>query len=216
AFRAAARGRSTQQAVFLDSTGRCYSLPARSLPSARGQGEPLSGRIDPPDGASFKAVLIGEPQDRWLLACDAGQGFVTRLESLQGRNRAGKAIFNLPQGAEPLGASPVPGDDALVCAVSSEGRLLAFPIGELPEMDKGRGDLIFGIPGRKARSREELMVDVAVVPPGGRLLVHCGERRMTLAGKELGAYLGARGQRGALLPRGWRKVDRLEIEASPA
>ncbi|MGA0704156.1 MAG: DNA topoisomerase IV subunit A [Steroidobacteraceae bacterium] len=216
AFRAAARGRSTQQAVFLDSTGRCYSLPARSLPSARGQGEPLSGRIDPPDGASFKAVLIGEPQDRWLLACDAGQGFVTRLESLQGRNRAGKAIFNLPQGAEPLGASPVPGDDALVCAVSSEGRLLAFPIGELPEMDKGRGNLIFGIPGRKARSREELMVDVAVVPPGGRLLVHCGERRMTLAGKELDAYLGARGQRGALLPRGWRKVDRLEIEASPA
>ncbi len=216
AFQAAARGRSTQQALFLDSTGRCYSLPARSLPSARGQGEPLSGRIDPPDGASFRAVLIGEPQDRWLLACDAGQGFVTRLESLQGRNRSGKAVFNLPQGAEPLGASPVPGDDALVCAVSSEGRLLIFPIGELPEMEKGRGNLIFGIPGRKARTREELMVDVLVLPIGGRLLLHCGDRRMTLSGKDLEAYLGTRGQRGTLLPRGWRKVDRLAIEGGPA
>ena len=101
-------------------------------------------------------------------------------------------------------------------AVSSEGRLLAFPIGELPEMEKGRGTLIFGIPGRKARTREELLVDVAVLPGGARLLLHCGDRRMTLAGKELDAYLGNRGQRGALLPRGWRKVDRLEVEGGPA
>jgi topoisomerase-4 subunit A len=213
AFQAAARGRSTQQAVFLDSTGRAYSLPALGLPSARGQGEPLSGRLDPPDGASFAAVMIGEPADRWLLACDSGHGFVATLEALQARNRAGKAVFNLPEAAQVLPACPLPADGgALVCAASSEGRLLVFPVGDVPEMDKGRGNLLFGIPGRKARNREELMAAVALVPAGGKLAVWCGDRRMTLAARDLEAYRGERGQRGALLPRGWRKVERLEVE----
>jgi len=213
-FQAAARGRSTQQAVFLDSTGRTYSLAAHTLPGARGQGEPLSGRLDPPDGASFAAAMIGEPGDRWLLACDGGQGFIARLESLYARNRAGKAVFNLPESAKVLPAVAVPKDgDALVCAVNSDGRLLAFPQGELPEMEKGRGNLLFGIPGKKARAREELMVAVAVVGEGGKLLVFCGDRKMTLSRKDLETYFGQRGQRGALLPRGWRKVDRIETEA---
>jgi topoisomerase IV subunit A len=212
-FQAAARGRSTQQAVFLDSTGRAYSLPAFGLPGARGQGEPLSGRLDPPDGASFAAVMIGEPADRWLLACDSGHGFIARLEALVARNRAGKAVFNLPDGAHVLPACPVPAEgEAAVCAVNSEGRLLAFATAALPEMDKGRGNLIFGIPGKKARSGAELMAAVAVVPAGGKLALWCGERRMTLAWRDLDAYRGERGQRGALLPRGWRKVDRVEAE----
>jgi topoisomerase-4 subunit A len=212
-YEAAARGRSTQQAVFVDSTGRTYSLPAHGLPGARGQGEPLSGRLDPPDGATFPAVMIGEPADRWLLACDGGQGFVARLERLYVRNRAGKAVFNLPENARMLPACPVPAaGDALVCALNSEGRLLAFPVSDLPEMERGRGNLVFGIPGRKSRSRAELMTAVAVVPAGGRLAVHCGERKMTLSWKDLEHYRGERGQRGAVLPRGWRKVDRLETE----
>ena len=212
-FEAAARGRSTQQVVFMDSTGRTYSLPAHGLPGARGQGEPLSGRIDPPDGASFPAVMLGEPADRWLLACDAGQGFVARLESLYARNRAGKAVFNLPQNARMLPASPVPaGGNALVCAVNTEGRLLAFPVTDVPEMEKGRGNLLFGVPGKKAKSLAELMVAVAVVGEGGKLAVHCGDRRMTLSWKDLENYRGERGQRGAVLPRGWRKVDRVEAE----
>ena len=213
AFQAAARGRSTQQAVFLDSTGRVYSLPALGLPGARGQGEPLSGRLDPPDGASFAAVMIGEPADRWLLACDSGHGFIAKLEALFARNRAGKAVFNLPEAAQVLPACPLPAEGAaLVCAASSEGRLLVFPAADVPEMDKGRGNLLFGIPGKKARSREELMAAVAVVPEGGKLAVWCGERRMTLSAKDLEAYRGERGQRGALLPRGWRKVERMETE----
>jgi len=213
-FQTAARGRSTQQAVFLDSTGRTYSLAAHTLPGARGQGEPLSGRLDPPDGASFAAALIGEPGDKWLLACDGGQGFIARFEGLQARNRAGKAVFNLPDKAKVLPAVPVPHEgESLVCAVNSDGRLLAFPAGELPEMEKGRGNLIFGIPGRKARAREELLIAVAVLPEGGKLAVFCGERRMTIAWKDLEPYRGQRGQRGALLPRGWRKVDRIEAEA---
>ncbi len=213
AFHAAARGRSTQQAVFMDSTGRAYSLVAHTLPGARGQGEPLSGRLDPPDGAQFAAVMIGEPADRWLLACDGGQGFIARLENLYARNRAGKAVFNLPAGAQVLPAAALPAaSEALVCAVNTEGRLLAFPVADLPEMEKGRGNLVFGVPGRKAKSREELMTAVAVVGEGGKLIVTSGERRMTLAWKDLADYRGERGQRGALLPRGWRKVDRLEVE----
>jgi topoisomerase-4 subunit A len=160
------------------------------LPSARGQGEPLSGRLDPPDGATFAAVLIGESSDRWLLACDAGHGFIAKLEDLYARNRGGKSVFNLPESARVLPASPVTGNEALVCAVNSEGRLLVFPAGDLPQMERGRGNLIFGVPGRKAKSGEEL----------------------TLLTRELADYRGERGQRGALLPRGWRKVDRLEVE----
>jgi topoisomerase-4 subunit A len=213
AFQAAARGRSTQQAVFVDSTGRAYSLPAHGLPSARGQGEPLSGRLDPPEGATFAAVLIGEPDDRWLLACDAGHGFIARLASLAGRNRAGKTVFKLPENAKVLPAAPVPAlEGALVVAVNSDGRMLAFPVAELPEMEKGRGNLIFGIPGRKSRTGEELMVAAVVVAPELTVAVHCGERKMTLSWKDLANYLGERSQRGAVLPRGWRKVERLSIE----
>ncbi|MCC7198820.1 MAG: DNA topoisomerase IV subunit A [Gammaproteobacteria bacterium] len=212
AFQAAALGRSTQQAVFVDSTGRAYSLPAHTLPSARGQGEPLSGRLDPPDGATFAAVMIGEPADRWLLACDAGYGFIARLEALQARNRAGKAVFNLPENARVLAAAAVPADpEALVVATNSEGRLLAFPVAELPEMDKGRGNLMFGIPGKKARAGEELMVGASIVAPGQSLALYCGDRKMTLSYKDLAEYRGERGQRGAMLPRGWRKVDRIEV-----
>jgi topoisomerase-4 subunit A len=213
AFQSAACGRSTQQAVFIDSTGRAYSLPAHTLPSARGQGEPLSGRLDPPEGATFAAVAIGEPNDKWLLACDAGHGFIARLEALTGRNRAGKTVFRLPENAKVLPASPVPETaGSLVAAVNSDGRLLAFPVGELPEMDKGRGNLIFGIPGRKSRSGEELMVATTVVAPGRSLVVHCDDRKMTLSWKDLQEHLGARGQRGALLSRNYRKVTRLTVE----
>jgi topoisomerase-4 subunit A len=213
AFQAAARGRSTQLAVFVDSTGRAYSLPAHGLPSARGQGEPLSGRLDPPEGATFAAVLIGEPDDRWLLACDAGHGFIARLASLTGRNRAGKAVFKLPENAKVLPAAPVPAlEGALVVAVNSDGRMLAFPVSELPEMEKGRGNLIFGIPGKKSRNGEELMVAAIVVAPEQTVAVHCGERTMTLSWKDLANYRGERSQRGAVLPRGWRKVDRLSVE----
>ncbi len=212
-FQAAARGRSTQQAVFVDSTGRAYSLPAHTLASARGQGEPLSGRLDPPDGAIFAAVLIGEPSDPWLLACDAGHGFIVKLEALYSRNKAGKAVFNLPENAKVLAAAPVPADAAaLVVSVNSEGRLLAFPATNLPEMDKGRGNLIFGVPGKKSRAGEELMVAATVIAPEQAVVVWCGDRKMTLAWKDLSDYRGERSQRGSLLPRGWRKVDRLSVE----
>jgi len=212
-YRAVARGRSTQLAVFLDSTGRAYSLPAHTLPSARGQGEPLSGRLDPPDGATFPGVLIGEPDDRWVLASGAGYGFVVKLGELHGRNRAGKAILKVPEGSSVLAPVPVPpGNDVLLAALTTDGRLLAFPVADLPELPRGKGNKIFAIPPKKAASGEESLLAVAAVAPGQTLRIACGDRRMGLSYRELGEYRGERGQRGAVLPRGWRKVDGIEVD----
>ncbi len=212
-YLASVRGRSTQLAVFVDSTGRTYSLPAHTLPSARGQGEPLSGRLDPPDGAKFAGLAIGDVQDLWLLASDAGYGFTVRLGELHSRNRAGKAVLKLSDGALVLPPVLVPAaDGAVVAAVTNEGRMLVFPVSDLPEMPKGKGNKVFGIPTKKAESREELMIAVAVVAPGQKLVVWCGDRPMTLSFSQLDEYRGERAQRGAMLSRNYRKVDRLEVQ----
>jgi topoisomerase-4 subunit A len=211
-FQTAARGRSNQQAVFLDSTGRAYSLPAHALPSARGQGEPLSGRLDPPDGATFPGVLIGDPEDRWVLASGAGYGFVVKLGELHSRNRAGKAILKVPEGSTVLAPVPVPvGDDVMLAAVNSDGRLLTFPVAELPELPRGKGNKIFGIPSKKAATGEESLLAIAAVAPGQSLRILSGERHMGLTYRDLAEYRGERGQRGGVLPRGWRKVDGVEV-----
>jgi topoisomerase-4 subunit A len=208
-FLAAARGRSVQQAVFLDSTGRSYSLPAHSLPSARGQGEPLSGRLDPPDGAKFAGVAIGEPGDKWLLASDAGFGFIAKLEDLYARVRAGKAVLNLTEGAKVLCPVPVAGPDAVIAAVFGEGRLLVFPASDLPEMARGKGNRIFGTPTGKG-AEPETLVALTTLNEGQKLVIWCGERNMTLTWKELADYRGERAQRGAVLSRNYRKVDRVD------
>lgn len=210
AFLGAARGRSTQLAVFIDSTGRAYSLPAHTLPSARGQGEPLSGKLNPPDGARFAGVAIGEPDDLWLLATDAGYGFTVRLKELHSRNRAGKAVITIPEGALVLPPVPVIGDKARVALVNSEGRLLVFPVADIPELARGKGNKLFGIPGKKAQSREEVLAAASVVGDGQSLRVWSGERQMTLTPADLKSHVGERAQRGAVLPRGWRKVERIE------
>ncbi len=211
AFQAIARGRSLQQALFLDSTGRTYCLPAHSLASARGQGEPLSGRLNPPDGAKFVGLILGEPQELWLLASDAGYGFVARLEDLLTDRRAGKTVLNVPDNALALPPARVPATDALVVAVSSEGKLLAFPVSEVPQMPRGKGNKLYDIPGKKAAAREEVLAALAVVAPRGALEVWSGDKKRVLSWAELKAYRGERAQRGSVLPRGWpRSVDRLE------
>ncbi len=211
-FLAAARGRSTQLAVFLDSTGRAYSLVAHSLPSARGQGEPLSGRLDPPEGATFAGVLIGEPGDKWVIASDAGYGFVVKLGELHSRNRAGKTVLRVPEGSGVLAPAQVPAaEDALLCVVSTEGKMLAFPVKDLPELPRGKGNKMFGLSSKKVASREEYLAAIAIVASGQSLIVHSKERKMTLKFAELKDYRGERVQRGAVLPRGWRTVERLEV-----
>jgi topoisomerase-4 subunit A len=214
AFLQAAHLRSNQPAVFLDSTGRGYSLPAHSLPSARGQGEPLTGRLDPPPGASFVAVLGGEADGRWLLASDAGYGFICTLSDLFAKPKAGKAVLTLPAGARVLPPVPVPalalgGGAALVAAATSAGHLLAFPVADLPQLARGKGNKIIGIPAAKAKAREELVVALAVVPEGGSLAILSGKRTLTLKPDDLARYVGERGRRGGMLPRGFQRVEGL-------
>ncbi|ASR44018.1 DNA topoisomerase IV subunit A [Xanthomonas citri pv. mangiferaeindicae] len=206
-----ARGRSTQQVAFLDSNGRSYSTIAHSLPSARGNGEPLTGRFSPAAGAAFQTIATGDNDSRFVVASSHGYGFVTRFENLTGRNKAGKAMLSLSPGAAVLQPAAVRDAQAdRLVVVTSAGHLLAFPVAELPELDKGKGNKIIEIP--KAKRGTEQVVALAVVSPGGALLVQSGARTMTLAFKDLDAYIGARASRGGLLPRGWQKVEGLSVE----
>ncbi|QDA58200.1 DNA topoisomerase IV subunit A [Thermomonas aquatica] len=208
---AAVRARSNQQAAFLDSAGRSYSTAVHTLPSARGNGEPLTGRFTPAPGASFQALASGDNDARFVIASSHGYGFVTRFENLTGRNKAGKALLSLSEGGLVLQPAAVASVDAdRIVAVTSAGHVLAFPLSELPELDKGKGNKIIEIP--KAKRGTEKVVAIAVVPPGGKLQVKSGARTMTLSFKELDEYIGARGSRGGLLPRGWQKVDGLGVE----
>ena len=211
-YQHAAKGRSVQQAVFLDSTGRAYSLVAHSLPSARGLGEPLSSRVDPPDGAKWRGVMIGEPEDLWLVASDAGYGFTVRLKEAYASKKAGKTLLNIPEGALVMPPAPVPGDDALVAVTSEGGKLLVFPVKDVPELARGKGNKLFDIPSKKFETREDFLTGMAVVPKDKSLVVRSGERKMTIEWKDLKDYRGQRAQRGSVLPRGWRSVDLLEVE----
>ena len=208
AFKLSAKGRSNQPTVVFDSTGRSYSLPSHQLPSARGQGEPLTGRINPPSGATFEALLTGVDADRYLLASDAGYGFIARFADLQTKNKAGKAVLSLPKGAGVLQPGSVGSADeaAMVAAVTNEGRLLVFPLTDLPELSRGKGNKIIGIPTPRAAAREELMVGAVVLVPGTVLQITAGKRHLKLKFSDLENYRGERGRRGNKLPNGFQKV----------
>ena len=208
-FKSSAIGRSNEQAVFLDSTGRTYSLAVHQLPSARGHGEPLTGRIAPPAGTSFQSVLLGEADKRYLLASDAGYGFIARLGDLYAKNKAGKSVLTLPDNAAVLPPVELGAEDGMVAVVTSDGRLLLFPVSELPQMARGKGNKMIGISPAGLAAREEFVKGVAAVPPGGSLTIHAGRRHINLKGGDLTYYIGERGRRGRKLPRGFQKVDKL-------
>ncbi|HDS0951115.1 TPA: DNA topoisomerase IV subunit A [Stenotrophomonas maltophilia] len=211
ALQGSVRARSTQQVAFLDSEGRAYSTPVHTLPSARGNGEPLTGRFSPAAGTSFVTLASAEPDARFVLASSHGYGFVTRFENLIGRNKAGKAMLNLSSGSSVLTPSAVANvaTDRIV-AVTSSGNLLAIAANDLPELDKGKGNKIIEIP--KAKLATERVVAIVAISPGQTLQVRSGQRTMGLKFNELDAYLGARATRGHLLPRGWQKVEGLSVE----
>ena len=214
-FQAAAKGRNLQQAVFIDSTGRAYTLDAHSLPAARGYGEPLSGTVDPPDGATFAAVLIGEPVDRWLLASDAGYGFAVTLSEMYARNKKGKSVLKVPENAKVLPAQPLTHKDALAVFVNNDGEVLALPAAQIEEMSSGKGQNLFGIPGKKSADRDEYLVAMAVVAPGEMLTVYSGNSApMKLKFDELKQFQDKKGQRRQRFSRAYKQVDRLDV--SPA
>jgi topoisomerase-4 subunit A len=207
----AARGRSNQQAVFFDSTGRSYSTPAHTLPSARGNGEPLSGRFDPPSGASFDACAIADADARMVIATSHGYGFVAKFESLFSRNKAGKQTVSLTKGAHVLAPahSPDPARDRIVVATNG-GHILMFSVAELPELDKGKGNKLIQIPKSKLQAGGERAVGVVVIPEGGECVLWAGQRKLNLRWGDLVDVGGHRAIRGSKLPRGFQRVDRIE------
>jgi topoisomerase-4 subunit A len=212
-FKVAAPGRSNQYAVFIDSTGRSYSLAAHSLPSARGQGEPLTGRLTPPPGATFECVMLPDDSALYVIASDAGYGFVVKGEDLQAKNKAGKALLSLPAGAQVVPPKPLGNrEEDWLAAVTTEGRLLLFPVRDLPQLGKGKGNKIIGIPGERVASREEYLTDLAVLPVGATLVLQAGKRTLSLKSDDLEHYKGERGRRGNKLPRGFQRVDSLLVE----
>ncbi len=211
---AAARGKSNQNVILLDSTGRTYALPAHTLPSARGQGEPVTGRVNAPSGATFRGLAIGDNQTRVLLATDAGYGFVAAIADLYTKNRSGKACLSVPQGAlvlPPVALTDM--ENSLVVALSNEGRMLVFPLADLPLLSRGKGNKIIGIPAARLQAREEYMLAVTVVSAQQQLTVHSGKRQLNLSTRDLEYYHGERGRRGSKLPRGLQKVDRVVVGA---
>jgi len=212
-FAAAAHARSNQLAVFIDSVGKTYALPAHSLPSARGQGEPLSGRLKPADGARFIGVLAGDPEQMYLLASDSGYGFVTKLADMYTRNKAGKATLSVPKGATVLAPVPVRSlQDDWIVAASSEGYMLVIPLAELPQMSRGKGIKIINIPSAKLKSREEFVAAIDCIQDGEKLTVFAGKKHKTMKAAEVDEFAGERGRRGRKLPRGYQKVDSLQVE----
>jgi topoisomerase-4 subunit A len=212
AFQAAAKGRNLQQAVFIDSTGRAYSLDAHQLPAARGYGEPLSGTVDPPDGATFAAVLIGEPEDLWLLASDAGYGFAVKLNELYARNKKGKSVLKVPENATVLAAQPIAAPAALAVFVNNDGEVLALPVAQIEQMSAGKGQNLYGIPGKKSADRDEYLVAMAVIAPGEVLTVYSGNSApMKLRYEDLKTFQDRKGQRRQRFSRAYKQIDRLEV-----
>ncbi|MEO8671347.1 MAG: DNA topoisomerase IV subunit A [Tahibacter sp.] len=207
-----ARGRTTQQVAFIDSTGRSYSTPAHSLPSARGNGEPLTGRFAPPAGARFEAIAMADPETRLVLASDLGYGFVTRFANLVGTKKAGKQILNMDDNAHVLAPALV-GDAARdrIVVVTTAGHLLMFSVAELPELENGgKGNKLIEIPKAKSGGGERV-AGISVVSEGsGEVTLYAGARKLTLKWADLVEYGGNRAGRGNLLPRGLQRVERIE------
>ena len=212
-FLASAFGRSNQQAVFLTNQGRTYSLEAHTLPSARSQGEPLTGRCSLNAGEQARFALLGNEEDKYLICSDAGYGFICSYGDLISKNKNGKALLTVPEGGEVMAPQRInAAADALCLVITNEGRMLLFPLAELPELAKGKGNKLIGIAGARVASREEFVTQVAVVAANQPVTLHAGKRKLTLKPSDLELYRGERGRRGAKLPRGLQRVDKVELD----
>jgi len=213
-FFASAKGRNNQNAVFLDSKGKAYTLPCHSLPSARSQGEPLSGRLNAESGETFAGVISGPVESQVVLASSSGYGFVANLGDLQTKNKSGKAALRVQEGAQVLIPRAVENEKDMLAAITNQGRMLVFPLTELPKLARGKGNKIIGIPKASFESGEDFLQEVAVLGEGRELRLLSGKRHFTIKSKDLENFVGNRGRRGNFLPKGFRKVDGIEVIGS--
>ena len=201
-YRAHACGKSNQAVVFIDSTGRSYALDPLSLPSARSQGEPLTGKLNLPAGATIEYVVMASEQQELLMASDAGYGFICKFEDLIARNKAGKALISLPENAKVMKPKTLTNATALVVAMTSAGRMLIFPAKDLPALSKGKGNKIVTIPAANAKERSELLVKLLLISDQASLEFHSGKRKIVLKPEDLQKFRAERGRKGSTLPRG--------------
>lgn len=212
-YLASARGKSNLPVSFIDSTGRSYTLDPTTLPSARGQGEPLTGKLTPPPGATVNHVLMEADDQRLLMASDAGYGFICSFSDLVSRNRAGKALLSLPKNASVMTPLAVHHDDDMLLAISAAGRMLMFPVTDLPALSKGKGNKIISIPAAEAAEGTDKLAWLLLLPPGSVVTLYVGKRKLTLREDDLKKFRTERGRRGTLLPRGLQRIDKVEVDA---
>ena len=211
-FLSAARGRTIQPAIFMDTSGRTFSLPAHKLASARGHGEPLTGRLTPSNGARFLAVVMGSSDQKVLLAGDTGYGFITDISNMVTKNTKGKSMLSVAKGSEPL--PPVYVNDYAtdyLAAITTEGHMLVIPVKALPELPSGKGNKIIQIPPTRLRKREEVVKLIQIIPEGAAIKIHAGKQSVHFTPGNISGFIGERGRRGKKLPRGYRKADRIEV-----
>ena len=210
-FLTSSTGRNNQNAVFFDSKGKAYTLPCHSLPSARGQGEPLTGRLNVESGETFLGVVSGNKEDKVILATDAGYGFIARLGEIETKNKSGKGVLKVQEDGKVLFPQKIKTDQDKIVAISNEGRMLVFNISELPELTKGKGNKIIGIPKERYKSGQEKLHSLVVISEGNELKLINGKRHFTVKEKDISNFEGSRGRRGSLLPKVFRKIDSVEV-----
>ncbi len=210
-FLSSAKGRNNINAVFLGSKGKAFTLPCHNLPSARGQGEPLSGRLNVESGETFSGVISGKEETKAVLVSDAGYGFISKISDLQTKNKSGKNALKVAENGKALPPQIILNDDDLIAAITNEGRMLVFPVTELPELSKGKGNKLINIPKKRYQAGEESLKAVAVLGKGRELKLNSGKRHFTIKEKDINNFSGNRGLRGNLLPKGFRSIDSVEV-----
>ncbi|WP_350024912.1 DNA topoisomerase IV subunit A [Providencia rettgeri] len=212
-FKGAARGKSNQAAVFLDTTGRSYSVDPLELPSARSQGEPLTGKLTLPPGATIEHVLMAPDEQKYLMASDAGYGFICTLNDLVTKNKTGKALISLPENAKVLAPIELHNEqEDLLLAITKAGRMLIFPVADLPQLSKGKGNKIINIAGAQAATGDDLLTWLMILPVGASMTLHFGKRKLKFKAEDLQKYRSERGRKGTSLPRGMHNIERIDIE----
>ena len=212
-YKTSVKGKSNQPVIFIDSTGRSYAIEPNTLPSARGQGEPLSGKLSLPIGAQVEQMVMSSQEDkRILMASDAGYGFICTYSDLIARNRNGKAVINLPENAKVMPIIELNDSTPLLLALTNLGRMLVFPVETLPSLSKGKGNKIIAISSAQAQKREDYLINLALISDKSSITLYAGKRKLTLKAADLQKFMAERGKKGTLLPRGLQRVDRIEID----
>ncbi|WP_297481907.1 DNA topoisomerase IV subunit A [uncultured Photobacterium sp.] len=213
-YLAHARGKSNQPAIFLGSDGRSYALESHSLPSARSQGEPITGRLNLTPGTNMRQVMMADDNQLWLMASDAGYGFICKSSDMVSKNKSGKALLTVPENSLVLPPQPITDiNNDQIMAITNEGRMLLFPIKDLPQLGKGKGNKIINIPSARAKAREEFLSYLMVITADSHVTLYAGKRKLGLKPNDLENFRGERGRRGSMLPRGLQRVTDIEIDS---